>query len=1052
MDAIKLPAGLLDKTYDRRKTAALEVERMVRECLLHDDKARIKAILQQLVTLASTPGNPAASRNGGIMGLAGASISLGHQNIAPYINMIVPAIINAFSDPDQRIRYYACEAMYNVTKVGKGEMLLYFNELFDAMSKLAADVDQTVKNGGELLDRQIKDIVVEQASTYVSARPASPSEGDEDFEDGPSVATEGRLTQALQAHEQQMHYPPGQRRRKKKAFSLERFIPLLAERIYVINPFTRTYLVTWLTVLDSVPELELISYLPHFLDGLLKFLQDPTEDIRNATMHVLADFLKEIQEAAEVNRVKSEARAARREKRLARQEASRSRSKSSRRKSIEPGDMSLTTEIDKASISEVKASSRRQSPRRGSDAQNKVTAGPSTSPAARERESRGLSDIAEGNGKSRASSPEGEDDYHTSQAGSGVVSEEEDLSDDEAEGEGTGSWVPGQGVKIDYAAIVEILLRHLERGDEEIQATCLRWINEFLVFAKDTTITFTPRLIRLVLPSLAHHFPAISHIAKQTNYHLFRVVQQLPAPQQPVLASREPEPAPPATSASNHNRRESATTIPKPHHAASVSPAPVPFPSSTTTLTSSASSTKQAIERAANLDEMINEMNHSGNLGYGSPESLQGKFSDNEVDPFDYQLTVGVLLECLLDDSEETRIAAFQWLSMLHQKAPRKILSMHETFPVLLKMLSDPAEDVIKANLQLLAQISSSSEEDSYFPVFMSNLLQIFSTDRKLLETRGSLIIRQLCSSLNTERIYRTFADLLVKDEDLEFASIMVQNLHTIMITSPELSDFRKRLKNLETKDGQNLFSDLYRSWCHNAVAAFSLCLLAQAYEHAANLLQIFADLEVSVSLLIQLDKLVQLLESPVFTSLRLQLLEPEKNPYLFKCLYGLLMFLPQSSAFVTLRNRLNAVTPLGFMHVAPKSASASSSASSSIPGRSTIRRSDDIRWQELLSHFRQVQMKHERARRSHMNDSDGQSTASASLTVTVRPSNNASVRRKADQGPPSVTSRAPSGKAGSTTSKASPLGGRPLSPPLSGAGANRAQKRLPSMGRNRVA
>jgi vacuole morphology and inheritance protein 14 len=164
---------------------------------------------------------------------------------------------------------------------------------------------------------------------------------------------------------------------------------------------------------------------------------------------------------------------------------------------------------------------------------------------------------------------------------------------------------------------------------------------------------------------------------------------------------------------------------------------------------------------------------------------------------------------------------------------------MHETFPVLLKMLSDPAEEVIKANLQLLAQISSSSEEDSYFPFFMSSLLQIFSTDRKLLETRGSLIIRHLCSSLNAERIYRTFADLLVKDEDLDFASIMVQNLHTIMITSPELSDFRKRLKNLDSKDGQNLFSDLYRSWCHNAVATFSLCLLAQAYEHAANLLQI---------------------------------------------------------------------------------------------------------------------------------------------------------------------------------------------------------------------
>ena len=68
---------------------------------------------------------------------------------------------------------------------------------------------------------------------------------------------------------------------------------------------------------------------------------------------------------------------------------------------------------------------------------------------------------------------------------------------------------------------------------------------------------------------------------------------------------------------------------------------------------------------------------------------------------------------------------------------------------------------------------------------------------------------------------------------------MMVVKLNMILITSPELADFRRRLKNLESKDGQMLFSSLYRSWCHNAVAVFALCLLAQAYEHASNLLQI---------------------------------------------------------------------------------------------------------------------------------------------------------------------------------------------------------------------
>lgn len=67
-------------------------------------------------------------------------------------------------------------------------------------------------------------------------------------------------------------------------------------------------------------------------------------------------------------------------------------------------------------------------------------------------------------------------------------------------------------------------------------------------------------------------------------------------------------------------------------------------------------------------------------------------------------------------------------------------------------------------DLQLLAQVSSNSD-DSYFQSFMVNLLSLFATDRKLLEMRGSLIIRQLCVNLNPDRIYRTLAEILERDE-----------------------------------------------------------------------------------------------------------------------------------------------------------------------------------------------------------------------------------------------------------------------------------------------
>lgn len=166
----------------------------------------------------------------------------------------------------------------------------------------------------------------------------------------------------------------------------------------------------------------------------------------------------------------------------------------------------------------------------------------------------------------------------------------------------------------------------------------------------------------------------------------------------------------------------------------------------------------------------------------------------------DYAAAVNSLTLLFLNDHEATRVAALTWLIMLHRKAPRKVLAFNDgTFPALLKTLSDNSDAVVTKDLQLLSQISRNSEDD-YFANFMVNLLQLFSTDRKLLETRGNLIIRQLCLSLSPERIYRTLADCIEKEEDVEFASIMVQNLNNNLITAPQLADVRKRLRNLETK------------------------------------------------------------------------------------------------------------------------------------------------------------------------------------------------------------------------------------------------------------
>ncbi|XP_037371992.1 uncharacterized protein LOC119249051 [Talpa occidentalis] len=58
---------------------------------------------------------------------------------------------------------------------------------------------------------------------------------------------------------------------------------------------------------------------------------------------------------------------------------------------------------------------------------------------------------------------------------------------------------------------------------------------------------------------------------------------------------------------------------------------------------------------------------------------------------------------------------------------------------------------------------------------------------------------RQLCLLLNAENIFHSMADILLREEDLKFASTMVHTLNTILLTSSELFQLRNQLKDLKT-------------------------------------------------------------------------------------------------------------------------------------------------------------------------------------------------------------------------------------------------------------
>jgi vacuole morphology and inheritance protein 14 len=711
----------------------LEIEQLVKSLSEAHNVPMIQSIISVLAKDFCTSMN-ANYRKGGLIGIAATAIGL-MGNTRSHLEGLLFPVLHCFDDPESRVRYYACESLYNIAKVARGSILRYFNQIFDGLTKLFADVDVDVKNGANLLDRLVKDIVTES-----------------------------------------------------ETFHVEHFLPLLQTYIRRTNPYIRQLLVGWITVLDSVPDISMIDYLPDFLDGLFNMLSDSNREIRQAADSALSDFLKEVRHST----------------------------------------------------------------------------------------------------------------------------------------------------VLEFGPLVSILVNQCMSKDRLNRLTAITWIEELIhhpYSGGDALLPHHSEVLDAILYCISDSEEQICIVAERTNANLISLVRDTQGDFQlaPLLRTLT-------------EKLMTKDDVP----------------------------TKMASLRWIN---MLLEKRR-GDMTEFVPKLLK------------------VLLKSLSDTSDAVVLFTLQVLARISLGDGGGPIDDPDNLD------DDQGKRKADAHYGLLR----GTKDEKHFKLVINAILGLFSKDRTLLENRGSLVVRKFCVLLDAESVYMLMAEVLssscqltpekiiVKEDEaekgpsadegkvddpivfsLEFVSTMVQTLNLILLTASELHGLRVLLAKAfdrstpdggnkvikkEDKNANDLFDTLFKCWCHSPVATFSFCLLARAYEVAFDLVQKFSELDVSVGFLMQIDKLVQLLESPVFVHLRLQLLDvesPHHAPLLKSC-YGLLMLLPQSDAFRSLNDRLTTVCNLrDNLGIPPVSLSRSPSPKPGI---------DAERQAALLSHFDTIMGYHRRARR----------------------------------------------------------------------------------------
>lgn len=513
------------------------------------------------------------------------------------------------------MRYYACEALYNIAKVAREPFIIFFNEVFDAMFRLCADPESNVQNAVQFLDNLVKDIVA-----------ASPR------------------------------------------FNIEQFIPKLRSYLRVTHPNKRQFLISWITVLGGLPDLDMLTYLPELLDDLMAMLSDSNREIRVAAHKAMMEFMIEI---------------------------------------------------------------------------------------------------------------------HATPT-------------------------------IDFVSLSNILVSKAESSDEFTRLTALKWMKEFVIMASAQLVGRYHHILSAVLPNISHSNQEIQQVAQEANN---------------ALLTQAP--------------------------------------------------------------------------------------TDDGASQLDVLKVLEAVSKELLSDQEPTRLEALRWVHFLLQRNTAAVLDALPTLlPALLDALSAPSEGVVMQALSVLASIA---DHPQHFKPVLNDLLDRFRGDagQVFLQRGGALVIRRLCAHMGAEKVFKEFACILDEQQNLAFATTMVQALNLILLTSPEVRELRQLLADASSNpQGAALFAALYPCWCHSAGALLSLCFAAHAYEHTCDLIAATAQLAIGTELLVQIDRLVQLLEAPCFTGLRLQLLQPLRYPSLLRAMYGLLMLLPQSNAFRTLHARLSSIPTLALMQL----------------------------------------------------------------------------------------------------------------------------------------
>ena len=209
-------------------------------------------------------------------------------------------------------------------------------------------------------------------------------------------------------------------------------------------------------------------------------------------------------------------------------------------------------------------------------------------------------------------------------------------------------------------------------------------------------------------------------------------------------------------------------------------------------------------------------------------------------------------------------------------------------------------------------EILSNEEPNKGIKEIINIILKVIekNIEEKNNENLFLLMIDKLCTN-SILVLFDLLSDYILNEKlSYIFKYKIVGYLNNFLIFSLRAKEFKESLITPITDEEKNddeflLFEKLFKVYAVNPMCLLIFCIYLELYELSWELILNSKNIKLEDDYYKYLAGFVQAIDNKQWNDIKMRFLFPNKNIYFIKCLYGILMLLPQGKAFDILSDRL---------------------------------------------------------------------------------------------------------------------------------------------------